>query len=114
MKKSLKKRFSFINRLLIITPIFAMIILIITNPTRKDFIEFVPSKIINLESEHHDYHSYSCHVKSIARESNYLIFSIYIVEFNCIINENYRFSLGWSEKHKFRYLGIAKNFHLKE
>lgn len=87
---------------------FIMLILFFTNPEKKDFDEFIPSKS-------QLYGSYSsCEVKEIhtRRSKNYLFFSKFELSYKIgSIEQDYDENCDEQLKHKF-YLGILNNFFI--
>ena len=72
---------------------------VLTNPSSKDFKEFCEIAIIN---------SHGCNksrILNIVRKRNYIIYSIYIIKYEC--------HSGDSRSYTKSYVGVFKNFYKK-
>jgi len=99
------KLINFIKRNKILVSIVLVLFFVITNPSNKNFEDYLPSKLSTLKSDkNYDF----CRTGMRAKENNFFVFSIFQVEFTCT-NTLYTTA---SPRYKFRYLGIAKNFIL--
>lgn len=97
------KLFKFIKQNKIVVSIVLVLFFIVTNPSNKNFKDFLPLK--KLENER----SYVyCQSGVTAKEYNFLIFSIFQVQMWCSKEVN----LKSNTRLKYRYLGVAKNFIL--
>lgn len=97
---------------ILISVLIVSFVLIITNPSKKNFKEYIPLQASLLQTKQK--YCLWCNEVNSAREYNFLIFSIYFVEFKCenghLYPEDGTYEVSSYKKYRLRFIGVFKNF----